>query len=366
MNTFPLQSISIEEAKKLQFKAVEAATHHFTGEEVLSMGDLGVVPGHGKPVTTEKVERVFAEVFDAESALLVQGSGTGAIRWGLLGMMAPNDTLLVHTAPVYPTTEVTLNSMALSTVSVDFNDEKALKSVLSDPAISLDGALVQHTRQAPSDSYDFAKVIQWMKELRPEMPIITDDNYAALKVRAIGNQAGADLATFSCFKILGPEGVGVILGKKSYVEKIRSFQYSGGSQIQGFLAMKALQGLIYAPVALAIQSEVNEELVVRLKNGEVSGVKNAFLANAQSKVLLVELDEPVAKKLLTITPKYGAASHPVGSESIYEFAPMMYRISGTFRADDPTLEERMIRINPMRSGADTIIQILKKSLAEIH
>ena len=36
-------------------------------------------------------------------------------------------------------------------------------------------------------------------------------------------------------------------------------------------------------VALAIQAEVNEELVRRLNYHEVEGIKNAFLANAQSK-----------------------------------------------------------------------------------
>ena len=34
----------------------------------------------------------------------------------------------------------------------------------------------------------------------PGIPVVTDDNYAALKVDAIGCQAGADLSTFSCFR----------------------------------------------------------------------------------------------------------------------------------------------------------------------
>lgn len=66
-----------------------------------------------------------------------------------------------------------------------------------------------------------------------------------------------------------------------------------------------------------------------------------------------------------MTPSLGAASHPVGCESIYEFAPMIYRVSGTFRAQDPTLEHRMIRINPLRSGADTVIRILREALAQV-
>ena len=51
--------------------------------------------------------------------------------------------------------------------------------------------------------------------------------------------------------------------------------------------MEALRGLVYAPVSLAIQSQVNEELVERLKAGEIPEIKDAFLVNAQSKVLIV-------------------------------------------------------------------------------
>ena len=185
-------------------------------------------------------------------------------------------------------------------------------------------------------------------------------------MKKIGNQCGADLGSFSCFKILGPEGVGVLIGEKELIDKVYSLNYSGGSQVQGHEAMEALRGLVYAPVSLAIQSEVNEELVMRLKNGEIPEVKDAFLANAQSKVLLVEFNEEIAEEILELTTKFGAASHPVGSESIYEFVPMMYRVSGTFRAADPTLEKRMIRINPMRSGADTIIRILKTAIEEVR
>ncbi|MDZ4906937.1 aminotransferase class V-fold PLP-dependent enzyme, partial [Clostridium perfringens] len=220
--------------------------------------------------------------------------------------------------------------------------------ILKNPEIK--GALVQNTRQKIDDSYNLEEVITTIKEANSNIKIITDDNYAALQVKKIGNQCGADLGSFSCFKILGPEGVGVLLGNKDLIDKVYSLNYSGGSQVQGHEAMEALRGLVYAPVSLAIQSEVNEELVTRLKSGEIPEIKDAFLANAQSKVLLVELKENIAEEVLELTTKYGAASHPVGSESKYEFVPMMYRVSGTFRAADPTLEKRMIRVNPMRRG----------------
>ena len=62
--------------------------------------------------------------------------------------------------------------------------------------------------------------------------------------------------------------------------------------------------------------------------------------------------------------KRGGLPNPVGAESKYEAVPMFYRVSGTFLKTDPTLEDRMIRINPNRAGADTIIRILKESIKE--
>ena len=124
--------------------------------------------------------------------------------------------------------------------------------------------------------------------------------------------------------------------------------------------------MTYAPVALAIQAAVNERLVTRLKGGELTGIKDAFLANAQSKVLLVEFAEPIAEEVLKEAEKLGAAPNPVGAESRYEIVPMFYRVSGTFRAADPTITKRMIRINPMRSGDDTVIRILREAMERVR
>ncbi|MDL2267029.1 hypothetical protein LJC46_03465 [Desulfovibrio sp. OttesenSCG-928-G15] len=363
MRTYPLSSLSLEEAKALQFRIVDTVTRHFDGVEVLSLGDLGLGGGGNKPVCTSKVEKVFAGVFDAEAALLLRGSGTGAIRFGLQAMLGPGGCLLVHDAPIYPTTKASIESMGIRTISADFNRKDAVQRVLGEAGDSIQGILVQHARQKPDDSYDFAETLRLLKSLRPDIPLLTDDNYTALKTPCLGCQAGAELSSFSCFKTLGPEGVGVLLGKKEFVRRAAGLQYSGGSQIQGHEAMAALRGLIYAPVALAIQAEVTEELVRRLCGGEVPGVSGAFVANAQSKVLLVELEEAIAEDVLRLAPGFGAAAYPVGSESKYEFVPMMYRISGTFRQQDPELEKRMLRINPMRAGADTVIRILRQAIA---
>ena len=364
MELHPLESMTLSEAKKVQFRIVDITTKYFTGKEVLSLGDLGVVPGINKPTYTVKVESVLKELFHTEAAVLLRGAGTGALREGLQAVLKPTGVLLVHDAPVYPTTQNTLENMGIRLVRANFNDLEDLRHVLKEN--EMDAALIQYTRQKMDDSYTMEEVIQTIREIKGNLPIITDDNYAVFKAREIGVELGADLSAFSTFKLLGPEGVGVLLGSKERIEKVISRNYSGGSQVQGHEAMEVLRGLIYAPVMIAIQNEVLMETKERLDNKEIAGIKASYIANAQSKVLLVEFNEDIAKKVLVEAEKLGAAQNPVGAESKYEFVPMFYRVSGTFRAFDPTIEERMIRINPMRSGPDTIIRILRESMEKIE
>lgn len=360
MKTYPLTSLNIEDATKKQFSLIDEITKVFRGSEILTRGDLGVVPGLNQPKTTNKVEKVLENYFDAEAAMLVRGAGTMAIRMALHATMKIGDTLLVHDAPVYPTTKVSIDTMGLKTIEANFNDLKNLQEALQSQDI--DGVLIQITRQKPDDSYDAKEVIECIQNYLPNTPIITDDNYAVLKTPKIGSQMGATLACFSTFKLLGPEGIGCIVGNRRAIEKLKAENYSGGLQVQGHEAIDVLRGMIYAPVSLALSAGVLEEVKKRLNAGEIQGVKQAYIANAQSKVILVELNEPIANAILEEAEKLGAAPNPVGAESQYEFVPMFYRLSGTFRVASPDAERTTIRINPMRAGSETIIRILREAI----
>ena len=360
MKAYPLKSITVEQAAEKQFALVDAITQVFGGKEILTRGDLGVVPGYNQPITTHKVEQVLAQYFHAEAAMLIRGAGTMAIRLALHVALPRNATLLVHEAPIYPTTQVTLDMLGIHTIFANFNDSEALKKTLENE--TMDGVLVQLTRQKPDDSYDSEAVIQCIKKYAPRIPIITDDNYAVMKIPKIGCEQGANLSCFSTFKILGPEGVGCIVGDQTYIDTLRKENYSGGLQVQGFEALDVLHGMVYAPVALALSAKVTEEVCTRLNEGELRGVEEAFIANAQSKVILVTFDQPIAQKVLEQAEKLGAAPNPIGAESKYEIVPMFYRVSGTFRAAIPDVEKNTIRINPMRAGADTIMRILKQAM----
>ncbi|WP_353892452.1 aminotransferase class V-fold PLP-dependent enzyme [Proteinivorax hydrogeniformans] len=361
MKTYPVKTVTLEQAKKMQFRLVDKIHKYFKGDEILQNGDLGVVPDLGRPLYTSKVEKVLADFFGAEDAMLVRGAGTGAIRSVMNEVLKPGQKVLVHDAPIYPTTNVIIESMGLEPVCVDFNNLNDIIRIDDE----IDFAIVQHSRQKVEDSYDLAEVITKLKTLNKKIKILTDDNYVVMKADKIGVQCGADVSAFSLFKLLGPEGIGCIVGKKNIIARLRKKNYSGGSQVQGFEAMDALRGLVYAPVSLAIQGEVGDEIVKRINKKEVSGVKSAFIANAQSRVILVEFDKPIAKEVLKNAPNFGAAPYPVGAESKYEVSAMFYRLSGTFRKADPKLEEYMIRINPMRAGADTVINILNETMLQI-
>lgn len=362
MQSEPLESLRYEEAKALQFRLIDCITREFTGEEILSAGDYGVRQPLNQPCRTRRVERVLADFFGVEDAVFVMGSGTGALREAFAAVFAqsPSRRVLVHQAPIYSTTQTTLAQLGATTIAADFHDWEAVQQAIE---ARVDAILVQHARQTLSDHYDLPEVVRRFKQ-ETDVPVITDENYAVMKVREIGAQAGADLSGFSMFKLLGPEGVGLVVGKKKWIDAVRAFHYSGGSQIQGPVAMDALRGLIYAPVALAMQAEETEKTVEMLNCGGVTGVEEALVANAQSKVILLRLKQPVAADVLQRANRLGAATWPVGSESRYEFVPMFYRVSGTMRAEDPDAEKYWIRINVMRAGHETVLRILRDALAE--
>jgi hypothetical protein len=362
MEVFPLPVLSVAEAQQKQFRLVEMMTHHFTGTEILNNGDLGLVTGQGRPSMTAKVEATLAEFFGAEAAVLVRGDATDALRWGLWSMLKSGQALVVHKAPLYPMTRITLTSMNLQVVTADYNNLPALKKALLEEP--LEAGLVQYTRQQPGDSYDLTTVLAAFKERA--IPTLTEDSHVVMRVAKCGVECGASLSVFSMFKLLGPEGIGCVVGAKRYIEKIVAANCCGANQVQGHEAMACLRGLVYAPVALAIQGQVVDEVCRRLQDGEVPGVQSALVANAESKVLLVEFKQPVAQQVLAAAEKLGAATYPVGSESKYEWVPLFYKISDTFLQGDPTLAQRMIRINPMRGGAETVLRILKAAVATVQ
>ncbi|WP_337969801.1 aminotransferase class V-fold PLP-dependent enzyme [Virgibacillus salexigens] len=360
-----LPTLTVPEAQQLQFKFVHCMSKHFTGHQFLSMGDLGVAPRYKKPEQTERAERVIADFFDTEKAALVRGAGTGAIRNILSMLLQAGDSMFIHTAPVYTTTKETIRLLGIQTVPINYNDLSAIEDVLrTDHTCKV--FYIQHARQQPTDTYQLKKVIQTVKHIRPELPIVVDDNYCALKTYGIGIEYGADYSTFSGFKLLGPEGIGVIVGKQGAINMLQEKNYSGGGKVQGYEAMELIRMMTFAPVSLATQNEQVEELCKQLNEGLIKGIAAAYMSNAQSKNVIVELEQPIAEEVIQQSNLLGAATHPVGAESKYEIIPMVYRVSSSFIEAQPRLKEFGLRINPMKSGAYTVIHILDKAIKTVN
>lgn len=362
MKTYPLQNLTVEEAIEKQFNLVNKITHHFKGFDFLNLGDLGVHFKENMPLQTRKVEKVIASFFNQEEAILTRGSGTGALREAFYSVMKPGDTILVHKAKIYNTTEKTLKMLGIKVEKVNYNDISSVINAVKNE--DLDAILIQHTRQSFFDSYHLETLISAIKK-ETTIPIIIDDNYAVMKVEKIGVEMDADLSCFSSYKLMGPEGVGVIVGKKTHIEKIRELHYSGGSQVQGFEAMEVLRGLVYSPVLLAIQAIQVDEIVRIINNLAHPLIEQAFVANSQSRVVILKFKKPIARKVLEEAERLGALPYPVGSESKYEIPPLFYRISKTMLDEIDKGSDYYIRINPMKSSSNTVMEILLKSMKEV-
>ena len=358
----PLKSISMEQSIKNQYRFVDILHRHFNGYEALEAGDYGCVLGLGRPRRTAKAEQVIAEYFHAEDCILLRGAGTGAIRAILFATVERGTKVLVHDASMYVTTQISMEGLGAEIIKADFNDLSQVEDALKQ---GVDMVYIQRTRQALTDRYDTIELIDFIRKIQPEVKIVVDENYAVFKVEQLGCEAGADLSTFSCFKVMGIPGVGCVVGKKKYIDKLREHNYSGGGQVQGPEASEILRSLVNVHALLGTQNLAVEEIHQRLNASEINHVRKAVKANIEERILLVQLDLPIAKQVMEEASKLGALPYPVGSESRFEVHTMFYRVSRTMMEKDPIFANYVIRINPMRAGADTVLRILDESIKTV-
>ncbi|MDY0406737.1 aminotransferase class I/II-fold pyridoxal phosphate-dependent enzyme [Virgibacillus sp. 179-BFC.A HS] len=157
-----IPTMTVRQAQQLQFKLTDTMSSHFSGDQFLSLGDLGVAPRFGKPEQTQRVECTLADLFGAEKAALVRGAGTGAIRGILSQLLLPGDCMFIHTAPVYTTTNDTIRILGLQTKQIDYNDLRAVESAVKEDH-TCKVFYIQHARQQPTDTYDLKSVIHTVK-----------------------------------------------------------------------------------------------------------------------------------------------------------------------------------------------------------
>lgn len=188
----------------------------------------------------EVLDKVYADVFGAESALVRIGlvNGTHALSAALFGCLKPGDTLLSVTGPPYDTLSAaigitgdahgSLRFYGINFACVDLlpdsaPDYPAIEAALADKSVST--VLIQRSRgyakrRALSIS-EIGAIIAAVKALRPDVKVMVDNCYGEFVEELEPTMVGADLMAGSLIKNpgggLAPTG-GYIAGAAELVE----------------------------------------------------------------------------------------------------------------------------------------------------
>lgn len=228
----------------------------------------------------EAVEKIFAEVFGAEEAIVrpLIVNGTHALTLCLQGVLRPGDTMLAITGKPYDTLEnvigIAEGSQGMGTLK-EFGIHYHGIELLEDGLIDLT-AVLKYLRDDPkvkmvylqrSGGYSWRKALSIkmiedailaVREVRPDVVVMVDNCYGEFLATKEPTEIGADLMAGSLIK--NPGGGlalsgGYIVGKSKWIEKIAYRMTSPGIGKECGLTFgqtrSMLQGLFLAPTVVA-------------------------------------------------------------------------------------------------------------------
>lgn len=228
----------------------------------------------------EAVEKIFAEVFGAEEAIVrpLIVNGTHALTLCLQGVLRPGDTLLAITGKPYDTLEnvigIAEGSEGMGTLK-EFGIHYHSIDLLEDGAIDLEAVRtyvqinpkVKMVYLQRSGGYSWRKAltisalkeaIELVKGISQDLMVMVDNCYGEFLATEEPTQIGADLMAGSLIK--NPGGGlalsgGYIAGKSEWVEKVAYRMTSPGIGKECGLTFgqtrSLLQGLFMAPTVVA-------------------------------------------------------------------------------------------------------------------
>lgn len=294
-----LKALGIHEGVIEMSKQVEAAVQpvHAKIDEIASYNQLKVLKamqthklsdnhfawntGYGyDDQGRETVEKIFADIFGAEEAIVrpLIVNGTHALTLCLQGVLRPGDTLLAITGKPYDTLENVIGiadgSDGMGTLK-EFGIAYHGIDLLEDGSIDLD-AVSTYVRAHPevkmvylqrSGGYSWRKAltigalkeaIVLVKSINPNVMVMVDNCYGEFLATEEPTEIGADLMAGSLIK--NPGGGlalsgGYIVGKSKWVEKVAYRMTSPGIGKECGLTFgqtrSLLQGLFMAPTVVA-------------------------------------------------------------------------------------------------------------------
>ena len=245
---------------------------HFNSTTGYGYGDVG----------RDTIEKVYAEIFKAEDALVRNQfiSGTHALTVALFGMLRPGDTMLSITGKPYDTLctvigieenksslkSFGINFEQIDLIGNDFDTENIIKRISKNDIKLIE---IQRSRGYSSrDSLSIEKIENIIKEIRKvnkDVIIMVDNCYGEFVDKKEPIEVGADIMVGSLIKNIGggiANNGAYIVGKADLVELCAERLTSPGQGKEVGPSLGAnrsfLQGLYLAPnvVASALKTAV--------------------------------------------------------------------------------------------------------------
>lgn len=238
---------SAEEAAKPQFERIDAVSQHCTAKvlhafqaQQVSAACFAGANGYGyDDVGRDKLDRVWAEVFHTEDALVRHHfvSGTHALSTALFGVLRSGDRLVSVTGAPYDTLEEVIGIRGQGNGSLaDFGITYGQCDLKADGTPDYDaipeavrGASVVYIQRSRGYSLrpalsiaDLSKIVEAARKTNPNAVVMVDNCYGEFVDFDEPTDAGADLIIGSLIKNPGggiAETGGYIAGKAKLVEQ---------------------------------------------------------------------------------------------------------------------------------------------------
>ncbi len=242
----------------------------------LSEACFAETTGYGyNDIGREKIEKIFAEIFNAEDAIVRNQfvSGSHALAKTLFALLRPNDLLLSISGLPYDTLHEVIgivdNPSSLKSFGIKYDQIDLVNNDFAYEIIKeyLENNTVKVIEIQRSKGYStresltmdkITKVIKFIKDINPEIIIMIDNCYCEMVEKVNPIDAGADVVVGSLIKNLGggisPNGAYVV-GKTKYIDLIgESLTLPGEGREVGptlGISKKILTGLFLAPSVVA-------------------------------------------------------------------------------------------------------------------
>lgn len=259
--------------------------------------DFNSATGYGYNDTgRDKIERVYANIFKAESSLVRSQfiSGTHAIATCLFALLRPGDTMLSISGKPYDTLDSVIgfndNKSSLKAFNVNYKqidlidndfDYDKIKETLSNETIKL-VAIQRSKGYSTRESLDInkiEKVVNTIRSVNKDVIIMVDNCYCELVSTKEPTEVGVDICVGSLIKNLGgaiASNGGYIVGKTELIELCAERLNVPGQAGEVGPSMNQnkniLEGLYFAPmvVANALKTSIYTAYVFEKLGYEVS------------------------------------------------------------------------------------------------